>query len=471
MKIFCPHCGVKGTADKSYIGKMVKCPKCEASFEVSPGGETSLPEDEQVSVSIAPLKVDSQNTDESRDGIMLKILCPHCGVKGTADQSYIGKMVKCPKCEVAFEVFSEGKICLSEDVQVSAASSSLEPEVQDIIGSSKEMIQAVDDKYASVSLEEDEGEPAAEIPAECVPEDEFSGEPEKPEEVLEWSDITDDPDPELIEVGETVEEVLPEEQKNSPPGEGGGITDSPPVLGDVASTLRARGFQGNDPELTDSSSVSSEFSIIDVIKDAWEGTKGAKASIWAGSCVMYLVMLIIGGAGIFLMPIMGFDLTATTGVVINVVGQVFLTVLSIVFTAGLLYMGVRKVAGDPISWDMIFSGFSFTGQIILATLLQTIFVGLGLLLLVLPGIYLIVGYGLTLPLILDRKMSAWEAMETSRKAIHKVWWKVAGALFLMGCLYTVSAIPLGIGLIWTVPMFIILGGVVYRCLFGVRGNS
>ena len=90
--------------------------------------------------------------------------------------------------------------------------------------------------------------------------------------------------------------------------------------------------------------------------------------------------------------------------------QALLTFLSVIFTAGLLYMGVRKVSGDDISWKMVFEGFSYTGQIVLATLLQAILIGIGLLLLVLPGIYLIVGYGLTLPLILDRKMSAWEAM-------------------------------------------------------------
>jgi len=204
-----------------------------------------------------------------------------------------------------------------------------------------------------------------------------------------------------------------------------------------------------------------------VIKDAWVETRGAKASIWAGSSVMYLVMFIAAVAGTFLMPALGLDMSTTTGMAINVAVQGLLSVISIVFTAGLLYMGVRKAAGDIISWKMVFTGFSFTGQIILATVLQAILVGLGFLLLVLPGIYLTIGYGLTLPLILDRKMSAWEAMETSRKAIHMVWWKVAGVLFLMGFIYAVSAIPLGIGLIWTVPMFVVLAGVVYRCLFGV----
>ena len=39
----------------------------------------------------------------------MKMLCPHCGVKGAADDSYRGKMVKCPKCETVFEVFPEEK--------------------------------------------------------------------------------------------------------------------------------------------------------------------------------------------------------------------------------------------------------------------------------------------------------------------------------------------------------------------------
>ena len=467
MKMLCPHCGVKGTADESYIGKMVKCPKCEADFEVLPEGKISLAEDEQTSASLSPVELEPQDINEPREGVILKILCPHCGVKGTADGSYVGKMVKCPKCEAVFEVLPEGKHSLSEGGQTPVSLSPLDSETQVSIESSGKMTQVT----------EDDGEPAAEIPPEYVLEDELTVEPEEQkelEEVLEWSDIPDDVDLEPVYVDEIAEVVMekPLEEPELPASGGREDTaDTAPVPGPgVASTLRAKGFQGNDPELTELLSVQRGFSIMGAIKDTWGETKGAKASIWAGSCVMYLVMLIIGVAGTFLMPALGFDMTTTAGMVANVAGQVLLTVVSIVFTAGLLYMGVRKVAGDPISWQMVFKGFSFTGQIILATILQTIFVGLGLLLLVLPGIYLIVGYGLTLPLIVDRKMSAWEAMETSRKAIPKVWWKVAGALFLMGCIYTLSTIPLGIGLIWTVPMFIILGGIVYRYLFGVRGK-
>lgn len=32
MKLYCPHCGVKGSADDSYSGRKVKCPKCQGRF-------------------------------------------------------------------------------------------------------------------------------------------------------------------------------------------------------------------------------------------------------------------------------------------------------------------------------------------------------------------------------------------------------------------------------------------------------
>ena len=32
MKLYCPHCGVKGSADDSHRGKNVKCPKCMMIF-------------------------------------------------------------------------------------------------------------------------------------------------------------------------------------------------------------------------------------------------------------------------------------------------------------------------------------------------------------------------------------------------------------------------------------------------------
>jgi len=334
----------------------------------------------------------------------MKMHCPHCGVKGSADDSYVGKIVRCPKCEATFEVLLE---------EISTAVSS-ETEVQDIL------------EPSTSSVEE-----------EVVAESAMMEADEKQEEILEWSDVAVELDQDSSERALT-----------------GGATGVDEESGEA----------GVSPGLS--------FSVGSVLKEAWRETKGAKSSILAANGVMYLVLIVLSAVGTFLIPYYGAE-SLSPVVVSGSIGitQVLVSIFSVIFTAGLLYMGVRKVAGDVISWKMVFRGFSFSGQIILATLLQMILIGIGLLLLVLPGIYLMVGYGLTLPLILDKNMSAWEAMETSRKAIHKVWWKVTGAVIVMSVIYSISVIPLMIGLIWTVPMFLILGGVLYRHLFGVEKNG
>ena len=62
-------------------------------------------------------------------------------------------------------------------------------------------------------------------------------------------------------------------------------------------------------------------------------------------------------------------------------------------------------------------------------------------------------------------------METSRKAIHKHWFKIFGLYLTMGIIYILSLIPLFLGVIWTLPMFFMVGGVLYREIFGVSEQA
>ena len=61
----------------------------------------------------------------------------------------------------------------------------------------------------------------------------------------------------------------------------------------------------------------------------------------------------------------------------------------------------------------------------------------------------------------------WQALEASRKAITQHWFKVFGLFLLLGLITLISAIPLGIGLVWSIPLFVIAMGVLYRTIFGV----
>jgi uncharacterized membrane protein len=87
---------------------------------------------------------------------------------------------------------------------------------------------------------------------------------------------------------------------------------------------------------------------------------------------------------------------------------------------------------------------------------------------VVPGIYLSVAYILAIPLVVERGLSPWQALEASRKAISQHWFKVFGLFLLLGVLMSLSMIPFGIGLLWTIPLMVVSLGVLYRTIFGVR---
>lgn len=55
MKLHCPHCGVKGSADDSYVGRKVKCPKCQGVFDVLADMASGPPVDASFPATLSPL--------------------------------------------------------------------------------------------------------------------------------------------------------------------------------------------------------------------------------------------------------------------------------------------------------------------------------------------------------------------------------------------------------------------------------
>ena len=203
------------------------------------------------------------------------------------------------------------------------------------------------------------------------------------------------------------------------------------------------------------------FEIGEILSSSWQLTRGIKLSFWIAIIIMYVVLIpfelvsdIIWGGGV--------EGEVSIGEVI--IDCVSSAVWSI-FTAGLIMMGINRARNEEVNWRDATSGFPRALQIVIAALLQSILMVIGFLLLIVPGIYLTVGYALTFGLIVDKNLSAWEAMEVSRKTIHGVWWKFFALLCFVMVITIISAIPFGIGLIWTIPFSFIVMGVAYTRLF------
>jgi len=234
----------------------------------------------------------------------------------------------------------------------------------------------------------------------------------------------------------------------------------------VVGVVTAVEDEDEDETDAESSTGGKDFTVGELIKEAWQKTKGAKASIWGAVLFLYLIIFGVSLGGVVAFPGFYKGGDPTVSIYVNGSLQLITSWLSMLMTGGIMLIGVRHVLEQRVSWKMVFAGFSKALSITVAVVLQTILISIGFVLLVIPGIYLSVGYALTLPLILEKGMGPWEALETSRKAIHKRWWTVFGLYLVMILLSAVAVIPLGLGLIWTVPMFFVLIGVLYVHLFG-----
>jgi uncharacterized membrane protein len=166
--------------------------------------------------------------------------------------------------------------------------------------------------------------------------------------------------------------------------------------------------------------------------------------------------------------ILGVEPLAERNPAVSLIIQLVLALIVYPMSAGILMMGIHQVSGKPVSIGMMFGYFDQTLRLFLLYIVMMIMVTIGFILLILPGIYLAVAYAMALPLLIEKKMGVWEALETSRKALSKRWFTVFGLFILLGILVALSALPLGIGLIWTIPLSVTVMGVVYKTVFGVN---
>ncbi len=207
-----------------------------------------------------------------------------------------------------------------------------------------------------------------------------------------------------------------------------------------------------------------DFDIIEMIKAGWNRIEGVKGLFLAAFVVYVGVSIIVQ------LTLSSFFPSPPPPAEPNLLNQQIVTILSypvlMPLIVGVIMLAIHYSRGETIAFQSIFNYYHLTGKLALAGLLIYIMTVIGFVLLILPGIYLSIAYVFTLPLIADKGMGVWDAMELSRKAVTKHWFKVFGLFFLLSFMMTLGALTLGIGLIWAVPLlFVTLYGLLYPLIF------
>jgi hypothetical protein len=138
-------------------------------------------------------------------------------------------------------------------------------------------------------------------------------------------------------------------------------------------------------------------------------------------------------------------------------------------TAGLYWFYLKLVRGERAEIGDAFAGFSLVFlQSFLGVLVAALLTSIGFLLCIVPGIYLAVSWKLTLPLIIDKRLGFWDAMEVSRKVVSRHWWSFLLFFILCWLINLGGFLLLCIGTFVTAPLTMLALIYAYEDIFGRR---
>jgi uncharacterized membrane protein len=197
-----------------------------------------------------------------------------------------------------------------------------------------------------------------------------------------------------------------------------------------------------------------KFSISEAIKFGWNVAKSNIQFFVPTFVVIIIISALAGSIG------------GHSGSYPGNTSSLLSTLVSMLVNFSLIYISLKFVDGQPVEYTDLYRGFTLKKVInyIAASFLYWIMVGVGLILLVVPGVYLAVTFGQFSYAIVDKDLGIIDAFKyskqiTSGEKLHLIgfWLATIGVIIL-------GALALLVGLIWAIPTAMVAGAYVYRKL-------
>ncbi len=218
-----------------------------------------------------------------------------------------------------------------------------------------------------------------------------------------------------------------------------------------------------------------------ILKEAWQQTVKSRISINLGLFFTFTL-------GMIVTLLMSTNMGGIEAVVSD--PQSFLLVNIVVtlviwpFLAGVEMMGVLHAIGLKTEPKLIFAFLKRGSWVALCALLTSMLTNIGIQLFIIPGIYLAVALSLTIPLVVEKKLSPSKAIVISLQATRFQWFKIFSLYLALACALFVAILPVTIlinteaavvGIImflfaftYLAPLFFNVKGILYREIFGMQ---
>jgi uncharacterized membrane protein len=183
-----------------------------------------------------------------------------------------------------------------------------------------------------------------------------------------------------------------------------------------------------------------KFTIEEAVDFGWKSTKN---NFWALAGLFILVFMLSSGTGLF--PGLSF--------VISILGGI-----------SILTAALDIYAGKKVAVEGLFSKYKFILQYLTASLLYLAVVFIGLVLLIVPGIYLMLRFQFYKFLVVDKGLEPIEALRESARVTRGHIWQLFGLFCISVVLNMLGLLALGVGLLVTVPITLLAYTYVYKKL-------
>jgi uncharacterized membrane protein len=219
----------------------------------------------------------------------------------------------------------------------------------------------------------------------------------------------------------------------------------------------------------------SKFSIEEAIGFGWSTVKKSWTTLIPAVIGLYFVSSLINklisrGGTNALYTDGGFQVQ---NILSNLSGSLLTTIVSVIFSALVFKVCLQYVDGKATDFSTLFDGITpeLLVKIIFASILFNIGLGIGLVLLVIPGIYFALRYSMVTYVIIDKNAGIKEAFDESARLTEGV--KIQLIIFGISCLLVclLGLIALFVGLFVAIPVVSVAAAHVYRQLTKTVGKA
>jgi hypothetical protein len=145
--------------------------------------------------------------------------------------------------------------------------------------------------------------------------------------------------------------------------------------------------------------------------------------------------------------------------------------VSLPLMAGLMIVSLMLCRNQKPDTSCYFRGLRHAIPLLLFTAVSALFIFIGMMLLVVPGLYLTVAYMFAPWLIVDKNIDFWPAMEVSRQKVNKNLFGLFGFFAVLSIINLLGCIPLLLGLFITIPLSVYAMSAAYEDLFAEENRQ